>query len=137
MTYFVLLLSTKLAEAEALVEFSQRPYTHASPAQISRLSERRFGSKIDSVFTPNRVAFTSNEFPDLDSSMLAAAEAGLSAVNTYFSNEVQADDNTIESSYSHRQRKRRRRKRQIINTQSEERKPLKSKRKYFCYFLLV
>ncbi|CAH8557297.1 unnamed protein product [Schistosoma intercalatum] len=120
-------LRTKLAEAEALVEFSQRPYTHASPAQISRLSERRFGSKIDSVFTPNRVAFTSNEFPDLDSSMLAAAEAGLSAVNTYFSNEVQADDNTIESSYSHRQRKRRRRKRQIINTQSEERKPLKSK----------
>ncbi|KAH8871452.1 Kinesin-like protein KIF21A [Schistosoma japonicum] len=127
-------LRTKLTEAEALVEFSQRPYIHASPAQIARLSGRRYVSnsinsfsKIDSIFTPNRVALTNNEFPDLDSSMLAAAEAGLSAATTYFDSEVQFDANTTKSGYSHRQRKRRRKKRQMINAQSEEREPLKSK----------
>ncbi|KAK4470605.1 hypothetical protein MN116_006143, partial [Schistosoma mekongi] len=127
-------LRTKLAEAEALVEFSQRPYMHASPAQIARLSERRYVSnsinscsKIDSIFTPNRVALTNSEFPDLDSSMLAAAEAGLSAATTYFGSEVQFGADTTKSSYSHRQRKRRRKKRQMVSAQSEEREPLKSK----------
>ncbi|CAH8582097.1 unnamed protein product [Heterobilharzia americana] len=127
-------LRTKLVEAEALVEFSQRPYTHASPAQTGRLLEHSFTtnsnfSKADSIFTPNRVALTNSEFPDVDSSMLAAAEAGLSSAGSYFSSGVRMDGDTVESTldYSHKLRKRRRKKRQITSAQSEERKPLKSK----------
>ncbi|CAH8554359.1 unnamed protein product [Heterobilharzia americana] len=115
-------LRTKLVEAEALVEFSQRPYTHASPAQTGRLLEHSFTtnsnfSKADSIFTPNRVALTNSEFPDVDST------------GSYFSSGVRMDGDTVESTldYSHKLRKRRRKKRQITSAQSEERKPLKSK----------
>ncbi|CAH8855280.1 unnamed protein product [Trichobilharzia szidati] len=124
-------LRTKLAEAEALVEFSQRPYTHTS-SQVGRLSGRPLtanssSSKIDSTFSSTRVALTNGEFPDLDSSLLSAAEAGLSAANKFFDNdELTVDANAFEC-YPLRIRKSRRKKRHINSSQSEERKPLKSK----------
>ncbi|KAG5450076.1 Kinesin-like protein kif21a [Clonorchis sinensis] len=103
-------LRTKLAEAEALAEFSQRPLTYTSPCQPGRL-----GFSSANNFGPlNRVALSNNEFPDLDTSTVAAAEAGLSAANTYLDDDVELESTMIASSIpesgrhkSHRHRHRR------------------------------
>lgn len=76
-------LRTKLAEVEALAEFGQRPFTLASPCHPSRYPGASSSS--------NRVALTNGEFPDLDTSMVAAAEAGLSAANLYFDENGEAE----------------------------------------------
>ncbi|CAH8543271.1 unnamed protein product [Dicrocoelium dendriticum] len=76
-------LRTKLAEAEALAEFGQRPFTLASPCHPSRCPGASSSS--------NRVALTNGEFPDLDTSMVAAAEAGLSAANLYLDEDVETE----------------------------------------------
>ncbi|VDP73760.1 unnamed protein product [Echinostoma caproni] len=111
-------LRTKLAEAEALAEFGQRNFTRASPGHPNRLSDGLYTSR-----GAPRVALTNSEFPDLDSSTIAAAEAGLSAIDFYL------DDETTSRSYkSHHKKHRRRRRKKDEQDQSagdlERRQPL-------------
>ncbi|KAF7232565.1 hypothetical protein EG68_09166 [Paragonimus skrjabini miyazakii] len=118
-------LRTKLAEAEALAEFGQRPFTFASPFHPSHLAD---GSS-------NRVALTNNEFPDLDTSIVAAAEAGLSAASFYL-DEEDADPLSLASASQphrhrrhHRRHKKHQKKKEHLseiqdNPESIDRKPL-------------
>ncbi|KAF6779862.1 hypothetical protein AHF37_00633 [Paragonimus kellicotti] len=92
-------LRTKLAEAEALAEFGQRPFTFASPFHPSHLAD---GSS-------NRVALTNNEFPDLDTSIVAAAEAGLSAASFYLDEEDVDPTSLTSASQPHHHRRHHRR----------------------------
>ncbi|TPP66401.1 Kinesin protein [Fasciola gigantica] len=111
-------LRTKLIEAEALAEFGQRNFTHASPGNPNRLSEGTYGSR-----GTHRVALTNNEFPDLDSSTIAAAEAGLSAMDFYMDEETTSS----KAKLHHKKHRRHHRKhgKQKEPAGTPERKPLK------------
>ncbi|OON22728.1 kinesin motor domain protein, partial [Opisthorchis viverrini] len=126
-------LRTKLAEAEALAEFSQRPLTYTSPCQPGRL-----GFSSANNFGPlNRVALSNSEFPDLDTSTVAAAEAGLSAANTYLDDDIGLESTMIVASSvpesgrhkSHRRRHRRNKSKSKKTQQQQQEGPVIDARK--------
>ncbi|CAL8106522.1 unnamed protein product [Calicophoron daubneyi] len=124
-------LRTKLVEAEALAEFGQHAFSYASPGRPGRLSDGILGGAGRSS-SPRRVALTSSEFPDLDSSMVAAAEAGLSVANYYFDMDPEAEATVAtvpgltkkRKHHRHRQKHRGRHQKPCRLALSEERKAL-------------